>query len=143
MDDLIGADDYVLSGSDLLELGIDPAAVGARARRTKRKADRRYVLGLTTVTATGQMTGSPNLDFRPDRLVLVDSVANNTTVSSIKSGNVDQMIGGSVPAAMFSPTAINTALVGQTIKANTQVSVSVTLAAAGNCSGGFIGLADQ
>jgi hypothetical protein len=136
--------DYEISGSELEELGISADLVGARRQK---KADRRYILGLgsSTLGAAGSttLTGTPNLDFRPDRIVLVDSVANNTTISSIKAGNVDQVIGGSFPLALLSATAINTSMRGQTVKANTQIVISASLAAAGTISGGIVGLADQ
>jgi hypothetical protein len=135
--------DVDISGA-LEELGIDSDLVGAAL---KRKADRRYILGLGSATlgAAGAttLTAQPNLDFRPDRIVLVDSVANNSTITSIKSGNVDQLIGSSFPAALFAATAINTSMRGQTVRANTQVVIGVTMAAAGTISGGIVGLADQ
>jgi len=142
-----GEEVYELSGSDLESLGISPDHVGAR-RRVKR-ADRRYILPLVALTlgaaGSGVLTGTPNLRFRPDRLVLVDSVANNSTVTSVNAGNVNMFCGnvGSAPASAFSPLAINTSLAGQTVAPNTTVNVAATLAAAGTLSGMFAGLADQ
>lgn len=140
--------DVDISGDDLVgaleELGIDSDLVGARRRK---KADRRYILGLGSATlgAAGatNLTAQPNLTFRPDRIVLADSVANNSTVTSIKSGNVDQVIGSSFPASLFGATAIGTSMKGQTVPANTQISLGITMAAAGTISGGIVGLADQ
>ena len=150
MEDLVGAEVFELGAADLLELGLDPELVGRRkpqSRRRVQKADRRYLLGLTAVTlgAAGgfTMTGTPSLKFRTDRIVLVDSVANNSTINSIKSGNVDQMLGGACPAAAFSPLAINTAMSGQTVAPNTAIAVGGVMAAAGTISGGIFGLADQ
>lgn len=145
--DLSGIDDLV--GARLEELGIDPDLVGARRGRGRgtAQADRRYILGLGSSTLGGAgattLTGTPNLKFRPDRIVLVDSLANNSLITSIKAGNVDQVIGGSFPLALLQATAIGTSMRGQTVDANTQIVVAATLAAAGTISGGIVGLADQ
>ena len=138
--------DFDLAGA-LDELGIDADLVGAARGRRRVKADRRYILGLgsSTLGAAGAttLTGTPNLPFRPDRIVLRDSVAGNSSITSIKAGNVDQVIGGSFPLDLLSATAIGTSMRGQTVPANTQIVIGATLAAAGTISGGIVGLADQ
>jgi hypothetical protein len=147
--DIAGDDDeYVLSGTDLVGYGIDPAHVGRR-RKKATKANRAYVCPLTPLTlgaaGAGTLVGTPNLPFRPDRLVLVDSVANNSTITSVSAGNVNMFCGntGSAPAAGFSPIAVGVRFVGQSVPSNTQINVAAALAAAGTLSGFFTGLADQ
>lgn len=146
VDDLVGDDSrdiYEVSGEALTRLGVGaPELIGAK----KKNANRRYCLGfnvLAAVSGAQVLTGNPTLDFRPDRLVLVDVTANNTTVTSIKSGNVDQMLGGAAPAAAFKPEAQAVSMLGQTVRAPTAININVTMAAAGNLQGCFFGLADQ
>jgi hypothetical protein len=147
-DELVGGavednDIYEVSGASLARLGVGaPELIGGR----KRMSNRRYVLGFNTLAAVSgaqQLTGNPTLDFRPDRLVLVDVTANNTVVTSIKSGNIDQSLGGSIPAAAFKPEAQAVSMRGQTVRAPTAIVISVTMAAAGALQGCVFGLADQ
>lgn len=142
MEDMLGA---------LEELGVPMELVGAarqRLRSRTNKADKKYILGLGSqvLGAAGafSLQQSPNLIFRPIRLVVTESVAANFTLTSFKGGNVDQIIGvGGTPAAVFGPTAVGVTIEGVTIPANTPLVLAGTGAAAATIAGSVIGLSQQ
>jgi hypothetical protein len=139
-DDLLGA---------LEELGVSPDLIGAaRRRRRGNKADKKYVLGMGSqvLGAAGAfaLQQAPNLIFRPLRLVITETVANNFTVTSFKGGNVDQVIGvGGIPASVFGPLAVGTTLEGVTVPANTPLVLAGTGAAAATIAAAVIGYSQQ
>lgn len=102
------------------------------------------VFGLGSATLVG--AGATALNqvfqeaFRPERLVLADSVANNSTVNSIFIGVKPQMANNAAfPAVMFGAGTFETRVEFDTGLAGQNFIVNVTMAAAGTISGGAFG----
>ena len=147
--ELIGALDNDYMGYDE-EVGVlSEHDIGARGAQRTVKADRRYTLGLGSVSVpaggTAQLSGAPTLKFRVDRLMLV-STAPGVVVTSIVAGNVLQSLGGGgSPVESFAPNAFGASMAGQSI--DPAIPVVVTLVnptgAAIQVAGNVFGLADQ
>ena len=148
--DISGDDDDDILGA-LEELGVPMELVSGVRRmrgRNASRADKKYILGMGSqvLAAAGafSLQQSPNLIFRPVRLVLTETVANNFTLTSFKGGNIDQVIGvGGTPAAVFAPGAVGVTIEGVTVAANTPLVVAGTGAAAATIAGSVIGLSQQ
>ena len=120
-----------------------------RGRGRRIPANRVYDLGLGSITigpgATGQLTGSPAILFRVDRLFLVPT-APGAIVLDVKVGIVSQTVGGAgSPVESFGPTAIGSRMSGQTLSPAVPCTVLLfnpTLGAI-TISGNVIGKADQ
>lgn len=97
--------------------------VPARARREVLGFDRVCVGPCETVT----IDASPQVLFRPDKLVIPSSIAFQFLISNIKFGKWNLFAnGGSVPAAAFIETAEDTRFLGDTVQPSGLVSLTVT-----------------
>lgn len=101
-----------------------------------------FGLGSATLAAAGstalnQVFQEP---FRPERLVLSDSVTGNSVITSIFIGVKPQSANnGSAPAAMFAPNTFETRVAFDCGTAGQNFIINVTMAAAGTISGGAFG----
>ena len=94
-------------------------------------------LGGAGATALAQVAQET---FRPERLILADSVANNSTITGIFMGVRPQFANlASMPASAFAAGAFETRVTFDTIQAGKTAQINVTMAAAGTISGGFFG----
>lgn len=94
-------------------------------------------LGGAGATALNQVFQEP---FRAERLVLSDSVANNSTVNSIFIGVKPQLANNaSFPASLFGPGTFETRVAFDCGTAGQNFLINLTLAAAGTISGGAFG----
>lgn len=116
--------------------------VTVQADRPRRYAYQ--VFGLGSATLGGAGTTSLNQvfqeAFRPERLVLSDSVAGNSTITGIFIGVRPQLANiGSLPASLFAATTFETRVEFDTGNPGQNFLVNVTMAAAGTISGGAFG----
>jgi hypothetical protein len=92
---------------------------------------RKYPLGFKflAIPALGSqnVTSRPQLDFRPDRIVIPTAVATNFDVDDIRVGAKSQFIqAGSVPAEVFTQQSFDTLLHMDTAKVGMDIVFSVT-----------------
>lgn len=112
---------------------------GTIVRSKEPTKSRVYVLSLDSVAtiaaaATATVSAQPQVLFRPERLVIDGTVAASFLVNSFTIGKNSQFAStGSVPASMFSPTAVGVTLKLDTAQISALVSLSVT-----NTSGGAL-----
>lgn len=99
-----------------------------------------YVLSLDTVVtvaaaATVPVSSQPQVLFRPERLVIDGTVAASFLINSFTIGKNSQFASGtgSIPASMFSPTAVGVTLKLDTAQISAIIALSVT-----NTSGGAL-----
>lgn len=113
-------------------------AGGIRIASHQPEHDRMQVLPLSSpaaIAATTQSTvqNQPQQVFRPERLVTDGNV--NFTIQDFKIGTISQFLApGSVPSALFAPTAFGVRLKGDTAQISMFVSVLVTNTSAGPLS---------
>jgi hypothetical protein len=101
-----------------------------------------FGLGSSTLGAAGATTLNQVFQepFRPERLVLSDSVAGNSVVNSIFIGVKPQMANNaSFPAVLFGAGTFETRIAFDCGQPGQNFLVNLTLAAAGTISGGAFG----
>jgi len=112
---------------------------GTIVRSKEPTKSRVYALPLDSVStiaaaATAPVSAQPQVLFRPERLVIDGTVAASFLINSFTIGKNSQFAStGSVPASMFSPTAVGVSLKLDTAQISALVSLSVT-----NTSGGAL-----
>ena len=154
--DDVGADDVGALDIGALEIGrrrarhmqrrqpVGPYGnqVHVQTQRPTQYAYQVFGLGAATLggagaTALNQVFQEP---FRAERLLLADSVANNSTINSIFIGVKPQLANNaSMPAIMFAGTTFETRVAFDSGVPGQNFLVNVTMAAAGTISGGAFG----
>lgn len=110
MNQYVGAQDYVGDEVDdmIQAVGADPARARQFAK-TRAETGKRAPLGFGTYSiaagASTILTARPQRAFQADRL-LVTSSQLGVTISSIKVGDEEQVLGGSVPAELYGTGAL-------------------------------------
>ena len=101
-------DELVDQVSGEMYVGAEQAAAN-RMARTRPEVGKRAPLGFGTYSlaaaASVVLTARPQRPFHPDRL-LVTSSQLGVTISSIKVGDEEQILGGSVPAELYGTAAL-------------------------------------
>lgn len=118
------------------------APVHVQQRGAREYAYQLFGLGAATLGGAGNTSLSQAFQevFRPERLTLADSVANNSTVTGIFIGVRPQLTNlASLPASLFGATAMETRVEFDTGKPGQTFAVNITMAAAGTISGGAFG----
>jgi hypothetical protein len=85
--------------------------------------------GLTAIAAGASTTinANPQVNFRPDRLVIPDSIAPSFMINDFKIGMRSQFVApGSVPAQSFTQGAIDTLMLLDTVNVGQFVTLDVT-----------------
>jgi hypothetical protein len=118
----------------------NPVAAGSRGPR--EVLYQVFGMGAATLGAAGStlLSQVAQETFRPERLILSDSVAGNSTVTGIFLGVRPQFANlASMPAAAFAAGAFEVRVTFDTIQAGKTAQINITMAAAGTISGGFFG----
>ena len=89
--------------------------------------------GITPVAngANVIINAQPQVNFRPSRLVIPDSIAPSFMINDFKIGMRSQLVApGSIPAQSFTQTAVGTAMALDTVNVGQFVTLDVTNVAA-------------
>ncbi len=120
------------------------AAMGSPVlARSEREMWKRAPLGLgnysLATTVSGTFTGTIQRPFQPDRL-LVTSSQLGILITSIKVGDEEQVLNGSVPAELYGVNALTDSLPDNFTAGATAITFSVSLSnSAGTTTTGAIG----
>lgn len=83
--------------------------------------------GTVALAATAIITSQAQLPFRPERVVIPDTVGANFLINDLRIGVKSQFVGtGAIPALTFAQNAIDTTLGLDTACISQQISFSVT-----------------
>ena len=142
---------YVISGDEILgydEIGAAPVArrlpnlpgsMGNVLRQGQPSKAREIVMGIDSVAtiaagATANVSGQPQIVFRPDRIVIPSTIAGSFLINDLKVGKNSQFVNGTaVPAEAFTQGAFGVRLKMDTLQISQQVIFNVT-----NTSGGAL-----
>lgn len=81
----------------------------------------------TTSSATANISSSPQVWFRADRVFIASSIVGQYTVGSILVGNKEQLLNGNpVPAVMYSELCVDTGVSYDTAQPAVSITIQVT-----------------
>ena len=85
--------------------------------------------GLTAIAAGAQqiVNANPQVNFRPSRLVIPDTVASSFMVNDFKIGMRSQLVApGALPATSFTEKAVGTAMILDTVNIGQFVTLDIS-----------------
>ena len=116
--------------------GYNPASPVVDYKPFNPTKTRRYGMGFSgtlLAAATGPISSQAQLPFRPERVVIPDTIGANFLVNDLKIGVKSQFVGtGAMPALTFAQNAIDTTLGLDTASISQTITFNVTNTDAAN-----------
>ena len=117
--------------ADLFDCQISAALIASGCQEFSNATSKEYALGLgfTAVAAnsSANINVQPQVVFRPERLVIPASIAEDFLITDIKVGKNSQLVStGALPAAAFTVRSESTRMMMDTAQISMFVTVSVT-----------------
>jgi hypothetical protein len=117
--------------ADLFDAQISAVLIAAGCQKPVSETSKEYALGLGFTAVAGKSSANinvqPQVAFRPERLVIPASIAEDFLITDIKVGKNSQLVStGAIPAAAFTHRSESNRMKMDTAQISMFVTISVT-----------------